>query len=605
MEPPKEEIFNSREELLISVRRHAIRHGYIITIHRSTANRQVILGCDRGGQHRNRLTAPDGTKQRFTTTRRINCPFKLYGKRLPDNRWDLQIRCPTHNHEADDLMGHPQARQLTNDQLQDFSQMVEIGTQPRDILALLREKEPSIPLISRDIYNKRQTIRREKLGGKSPLEYLHNMLVEEQWKFGFKQDSEGRAMFLMFAHRESIDFANRYNRVFVLDCTYKTNRYRMPLLHIVGVSPSNATFSVALCFMHNERTESYVWALQTFFSFLQRSEHLPVLCTDRDLALLNAIEEVCPRNPHLLCIWHINKNVTAKVKGQFATSDEFDEFYGLWMKLVHAPTEDEYNKRLADLDSKCAKYQSAIHYVKGVWLIHKQKFVVAWTRQHLHLGNAATSRVEGSHAFIKKHIGSSSGSMLIVFEQVKRAIQTQIDILKLDVARDRLENPLVTSHPIYSKVTTQITRYAIKLIEQQFQKARSATERSPLPACTNVWTVTMGLPCAHRLTVLLQRSIPIELQEVHSFWHTNARHGSKYLPLLEPRLPNAFFKSRKRQSPFADPGRIEKRDLCSFEVVETRDNKANGEKSQKRAVKCSNCGRIGHTLRTCPVARNA
>jgi hypothetical protein len=120
------------------------------------------------------------------------------------------------------------------------------------------------------------------------------------------------------------------------------------------------------------------------------------------------------------------------------------------MKLVHSLTEDEYNKRLADLESKCANYQSAIHYVKGVWLVHKEKFVVAWTRQHLHLGNAATSRAEGSHAFIKKHIGSSTGSMLIVPEQVKRVIQTQTDILKLDVTRDRLENPLVTSHPIVS-----------------------------------------------------------------------------------------------------------------------------------------------------------
>jgi hypothetical protein len=136
--------------------------------------------------------------------------------------------------------------------------MVEIGTQPRDILALLREKEPSIPIISRDIYNKRQAIRLEKLGGKSPIQYLHDLLATEGWKFEFKQDSEGHTMFLMFAHRESIEFANRYNRVFVLDCTYKTNRYHMPLLHIVGVSSSNATFSVAMCFMHNEATESYI-----------------------------------------------------------------------------------------------------------------------------------------------------------------------------------------------------------------------------------------------------------------------------------------------------------------------------------------------------------
>ena len=42
MEPPKEETFGSREQLPTSVR----RHGYVITIHRLLANRQVVLGCD-------------------------------------------------------------------------------------------------------------------------------------------------------------------------------------------------------------------------------------------------------------------------------------------------------------------------------------------------------------------------------------------------------------------------------------------------------------------------------------------------------------------------------------------------------------------------------
>lgn len=79
MEPPKEEIFSTHEQLLTSVRGHAIRHGYVITI-------QVVLGCDRGGQYRDLATAPDAAKRRFTTTRRIDCPFKLYGKRLPDGR---------------------------------------------------------------------------------------------------------------------------------------------------------------------------------------------------------------------------------------------------------------------------------------------------------------------------------------------------------------------------------------------------------------------------------------------------------------------------------------------------------------------------------------
>ena len=42
-----------------------------------------------------------------------------------------------------------------------------------------------------------------------------------------------------------------------------------------------------------------------------------VLCTDRNLALLGAIKSICPRSQHLLCIWHISKNVLAKAKDMF------------------------------------------------------------------------------------------------------------------------------------------------------------------------------------------------------------------------------------------------------------------------------------------------
>lgn len=61
----------------------------------------------------------------------------------------------------------------------------------------------------------------------------------------------------------------------------------MPLLHIIGVSPSNTTFSIALCFMQTEQEELYKWALKTFLLWLDPlTSQLPVLCTDRYLALL-------------------------------------------------------------------------------------------------------------------------------------------------------------------------------------------------------------------------------------------------------------------------------------------------------------------------------
>lgn len=581
MEPPTEQVFDSRELLIASVREHALLQGYAVTTIRSNTNKNVFLGCDRGGIYHDRINALEGENRRLTTTRRIGCPFRLYGKRVSEDKWELKVRNPSHNHLADNSMiGHPIARRLTEEQLQSILHLSEIGSRPRDILALIRRQYPNALVSSKDIYNARDALRRQKLGNNTPLEYLLNNLQEDSWKYAIKQDSEGHILFFMFAHPESIKYANLYNRVFVIDCTYKTNRYGMPLLHIIGVSPSNLTFSIAFCFMHNEQEQSYVWALKTFFSFLDPISFNPVLCTDRDLALLGAIKIICPRYPHLLCIWHINKNVTQNTKQHFITNDEYQEFLQSWNQLIYSTTEDDYSSRLAEIEKRYPL--PPIRYVKETWLIYKEKFVVAWTQRYLHLGNSATSRVEGSHAFLKKHIGAASGDMLTVFERISQALQAQYTALQYEFSRDQIERLVLPSYQLYTNIMTRTSRYSIRRISEQVTKAKRATNFVPLPPCTNTFTRTMGLPCAHRIFTLLESNKVIPLTDIHSFWKTGlCETESEYLPLLEPLIPLPRTKKRK---------------------VEQLEQNTEGEAIQKRKKapsKCTACGKIGHTRRSC------
>ena len=46
-----------------------------------------------------------------------------------------------------------------------------------------------------------------------------------------------------------------------MDNTYKTKRYRLPLLEIVGVTPTEMTFCAAFVYMEVEREANFVWAL--------------------------------------------------------------------------------------------------------------------------------------------------------------------------------------------------------------------------------------------------------------------------------------------------------------------------------------------------------
>lgn len=80
--------------------------------------------------------------------------------------------------------------------------------------------------------------------------------------------------------------------VLMLDCTYKTNKFNMPFLHIVGVNNMNKTFDVAFAFLPNEEEPVYDFAiscLQELFTVLDRSPRCFVI--DHEVALKNALEK--------------------------------------------------------------------------------------------------------------------------------------------------------------------------------------------------------------------------------------------------------------------------------------------------------------------------
>ena len=49
-----------------------------------------------------------------------------------------------------------------------------------------------------------------------------------------------------------------------------------------------------------------------------------VIVTDREKALISAIEKINPGSgtTHVLCLWHIQKNVLKNCKPEFATEEE-------------------------------------------------------------------------------------------------------------------------------------------------------------------------------------------------------------------------------------------------------------------------------------------
>nr|KAJ0200109.1 hypothetical protein LSAT_V11C600301060 [Lactuca sativa] len=198
---------------------------------------------------------------------------------------------------------------------------------------------------------------------------MMNALFEELDEGGFTYDishnAEGRISRLFIAHPLSIKLAKAFSNIFLMDCIYKTNKYNMPLLDIIGVS----------LFSWKEKMQKTILGHYVHLEEIIGQEPC-VIMSDRELALMNGII-FFPTTSNLLCVWDIEKNVLANYKKYFGRAKEFDIFTSDWNNVVYTTTEALFEENWFEFMSIHKEKKDAIEYIKNVWLPGKQKFVSA------------------------------------------------------------------------------------------------------------------------------------------------------------------------------------------------------------------------------------
>ena len=79
---------------------------------------------------------------------------------------------------------------------------------------------------------------------------------------------------LFFAYPDAVKLYKQHPDIVLLDCTYKTNRFRMPLLNICSVMGNRKTAQTALCFLSSEKELDYIWAIG-YFQDLMSENNIP------------------------------------------------------------------------------------------------------------------------------------------------------------------------------------------------------------------------------------------------------------------------------------------------------------------------------------------
>ncbi|CAG8654979.1 6585_t:CDS:2 [Cetraspora pellucida] len=66
---------------------------------------------------------------------------------------------------------------------------------------------------------------------------LVDELQKENFLYNYECDNEGVVTYLFFAYNKSVALTRQYPFMLLIDCTYKTNIFKMPLLNFVGCIP--------------------------------------------------------------------------------------------------------------------------------------------------------------------------------------------------------------------------------------------------------------------------------------------------------------------------------------------------------------------------------
>lgn len=243
--PVSELFYPSLEFLLRELNRHAGSESYAVVLLRTKITkdktpRKAWIICDRG----RKLRASKERERRHDNSRQIECPFSIIATSLDSDAggpWTIEIKIPEHTHEASASGAHPVLRRLamTPEIKSEMSRQLIIQTAPSKVLSAMRVDDPlaaNAIFTPRNVYNLQAQIRRNKFGPLTPIQALIREFDEGDWIYEIQTNNRNQITHLFFTKRSQQEIL-KTNYEVLINITYKTNRFKIPLLVIC--TPSN------------------------------------------------------------------------------------------------------------------------------------------------------------------------------------------------------------------------------------------------------------------------------------------------------------------------------------------------------------------------------
>ncbi|XP_038693801.1 uncharacterized protein LOC119991527 [Tripterygium wilfordii] len=158
-----------------------------------------------------------------------------------EDDWMVEVVCAEHNHDpASYMKGHPYPSRLSEVEIQITVDMSARNSKSRDILTELKKRDPNNVSTIRTIYNAHKKHKTVERSGQSQMQSVFSFLNDHEYFFDYRANHTTYELEdLFFAHPGSLDRLRAFQNVLLMDATYQTNRYGLPLVEIVGVTSTS------------------------------------------------------------------------------------------------------------------------------------------------------------------------------------------------------------------------------------------------------------------------------------------------------------------------------------------------------------------------------
>jgi len=223
----------------------------------------VLIGCESSDQYRSRKKY---FVRRDIDSRKCGCPFKLRGKLVVGGQgWMVKLMCGGHNHEmVKSLVGHPYASQLTKDEKMIIVDITKSMVKSRNILLMLKEHNANSYTTIKQIYNVKSVYHSSIKGNDTEMQQLMKLFERDQYIHRHRLKDKDVVHDIFWCHPDAMKLCNACNLVFLIDSTYKINKYRLPLLDFVSVTSMGITFCAGFSYLEGKCLNNAVWTLEQF-----------------------------------------------------------------------------------------------------------------------------------------------------------------------------------------------------------------------------------------------------------------------------------------------------------------------------------------------------